>query len=308
MSTQPHDSLVKSFLTDIDVAIDFLKAHLPLHIQKRCDLSTLQIEPATFIEADLRQHLSDVLYSLKIDGTIGLIYCIVEAESTPRRLIPLKFVRYQISALKHFAENNKGKPLPVIVPILFYTGAKSPYPYSLNFFDCFADPPLARETFLEINLVDIGSTPDDEIKTHGKAAFLEIVQKHIHDRDILNLAYDLVELLNMHTISRDLHLHMLNYAMKCGDCENFDEFLKIITDQTIEHRENTMTIAERLENRGYQKGILEGRSIAAQLENKGYQEGKLRVAQNMLMNHFDYETIKKITGLLDQDLSKLIKK
>ncbi|MBI0575685.1 Rpn family recombination-promoting nuclease/putative transposase, partial [Pectobacterium parmentieri] len=44
---QPHDAIFKQFLSDIDIARDFLTAHLPPAIQQQCDFSTLQLESAS---------------------------------------------------------------------------------------------------------------------------------------------------------------------------------------------------------------------------------------------------------------------
>lgn len=298
---QPHDTLAKSFLTNLDVARDFLKSHLPEHIQKRCDFTTLRIEASSFIDEDLRPHVSDVLYSLEIDSKPGLIYCVVEAQTTPKKLMSLRIVRYQVAGLKKYAEKHPDGPLPVIVPVLLYTGKDSPYPYSTNFYDCFADPELARETFLNTKLIDLSITPDDEIKKHGQAAFLEIVSKHIRDRDILNLAHDLVELLKNYYITRELWLHMLNYVLDSGESQSYDEFLKIIIDQTTDtYKEDTMTIAQQLENRGYQKGIHAGMQ-------QGEYVAKVDVARNMLSEGADLNFVKKVTSLSDLDLAKLVK-
>lgn len=42
-----------------------MELHLPAELRGICDLSTLKLESGSFVEDDLRQYLSDVLYSLK---------------------------------------------------------------------------------------------------------------------------------------------------------------------------------------------------------------------------------------------------
>ncbi|MBW6055079.1 Rpn family recombination-promoting nuclease/putative transposase [Escherichia coli] len=39
--------------------------------------------------------------------------------------------------------------VPLVVPLLFYHGETSPYPYSLNWLDEFDDPQLARQLYTE---------------------------------------------------------------------------------------------------------------------------------------------------------------
>ncbi|HCO1101311.1 TPA: Rpn family recombination-promoting nuclease/putative transposase, partial [Escherichia coli] len=56
-----HDAAFRSFLANPDVARDFLELHLPAEYRQLCDLSTLKLEPATFVEPDLHQYASDIL-------------------------------------------------------------------------------------------------------------------------------------------------------------------------------------------------------------------------------------------------------
>ncbi len=61
----PHDATFRQFLTQPDIARDFMEIHLPAELRAVCDLSTLKLESGSFVEDDLRQYFSDVLYSLK---------------------------------------------------------------------------------------------------------------------------------------------------------------------------------------------------------------------------------------------------
>nr|WP_081442337.1 Rpn family recombination-promoting nuclease/putative transposase [Citrobacter rodentium] len=61
----PHDATFRQFLTQQDIARDFMEIHLPAELRTICDLSTLKLESGSFVEDDLRQYFSDVLYSLK---------------------------------------------------------------------------------------------------------------------------------------------------------------------------------------------------------------------------------------------------
>lgn len=40
----PHDATFRQFLTQPDIARDFMKLHLPAELQAICDLSTLKLE------------------------------------------------------------------------------------------------------------------------------------------------------------------------------------------------------------------------------------------------------------------------
>lgn len=54
---------------------------------------------------------------------------------------------------RHFEQH---KALPLMVLMLFYHGERSPYPYSMNWLDCFENSALAAKTCTELfHLVDM---------------------------------------------------------------------------------------------------------------------------------------------------------
>jgi predicted transposase YdaD len=56
----------------------------------------------------------------------------------------------------------------------------SPYPFSLNWLDEFADPQMAKMLYgCQFPLIDVTVMPDDEIVQHRRVALLELMQKHI---------------------------------------------------------------------------------------------------------------------------------
>jgi predicted transposase/invertase (TIGR01784 family) len=67
-----------------------------------------------------------------------------------------------------------------------------------------------------------------------------------------------------------------------------------------------MTIAQQLEQKGIEKGIEEGIQIGRE---KGHSEGErdatLKIARTMLQNGLDRDTVMKMTGLTDEELSQI---
>ncbi len=158
---------------------------------------------------------------------------------------------------------------------------------------------------------------DDEIKQHGKAAFYELVSKHIFDRDMMNLAHDLSALFKALTLPRHLSKHLLNYVVRSGDSENYKEFLAfIIQNTTTELKEDAMTIAERLKQEGKQIGYQEGIHAGVELgKQEGMQQGKLKgeyekaieIANNLLSLGLEVSSIQKATGLSTEQILALKK-
>lgn len=125
----PHDATFRQFLTQPEVARDFMEIHLPAELRDICDLSTLKLESGSFVEDDLRQYFSDVLYSLKTTAGEGYVHVLIEHQSSPDKHMAFRLVRYAVAAMQRHLEAGH-KKLPLVIPVLFYTGKRSPYPYS----------------------------------------------------------------------------------------------------------------------------------------------------------------------------------
>lgn len=195
--SMPHDGIFKKCMSDLTVAEDFLRAHLPQKIQQQLDFSTLSLTSGSFVEEDIKQFCSDMVYSLKNkQGKDCYIYCLVEHQSTNDPLMPFRLLRYCLAVMQRHIDQAKNsgknpKVVPLVVPLLFYHGTKRPYPHTdkMRFVDCFENIQLAEWLYHgPFPLVDITIVPDEEILTHKNVALLETVLKHIWSRDLLEEA------------------------------------------------------------------------------------------------------------------------
>lgn len=301
-SLSQHDSLFKKFLGDIAVARDFLEIHLPPHLRERCDFSTLAMESGSFIEDNLRTQCSDMLYSVQTNAGKGYIYTLIEHQSRPEKLMAFRLLRYSVAAMqRHLEQGNE--TLPVVIPLLFYHGTTSPYPYSTQWLDCFADTELAESVYTQaFPLVDITTIPDDEILTHRRVALLELVQKHIKTRDMLELAADIARLLNLWAIPKEQFRSLMYYIVGRGETSDTRQFLHTIALQTQDYQEDVMTIAEQLRQEGRQEGIHLGRQEGRQ---EGEHSASLKIARQLLANGVERTLVKISTGLSDDELASL---
>ncbi len=138
--------------------------------------------------------------------------------------------------------------------------------------------------------------PDDEIMAHRRMALLELMQKHIRQRDLMSLVEQLAALL-LTGCANDTQLQvMFNYILRSGDESRFNEFMQEMAQRIPQHKEKLMTIAERLRLEGLQEGLQKGLQ-------QGKQESALRIAQTMLEQGIDREMVLLVTGLTEQDLA-----
>jgi len=165
---------------------------------------------------------------------------------------------------------------------------------------------------------------------HKRIALLELVQKHIRQRDMLEFTEQLATLLSKrYTTDKQLR-SLMSYMLQVGETSNLDMLIEKLTSAVPEHEETLMTIAEQLrregEARGIQVGRREGEAKGIQVgrregEAKGIQVGRREgeakgiqvgrqdalneMARNMLINGMEVQQIIAITGLTEKELALL---
>ncbi len=102
----------------------------------------------------------------------GYICALIEHQRSPDRHMTFRLMRYAIAAMQqHLDEGNT--ELPIVLPVLFYHGKESPYPFSMNWPDGFSDPQLAKQVYSNrFPLADITMISDEEIAEHRGIAAL----------------------------------------------------------------------------------------------------------------------------------------
>ncbi|MEI2266657.1 Rpn family recombination-promoting nuclease/putative transposase [Erwinia sp. CGal63] len=318
----PHDAIFKQFLADSTTIKDFIKLHLPVDLQEICDLTTLQLLSGSFIEDDLRPYYSDVLYSLKTTEGQGYVHVLIEHQSTPDRHMAFRLMRYGIAAMRRHLNAGHDR-LPLVIPVLFYAGKRSPYPYSLNWLEDFDNPALAKKLYSDgFILIDVTTIPDDEIMQHRSMAALTLLQKHIQQRDLAALADKLAAVLLAGYLSQEQVKLLFNYIVQAGETADAAKLVRQLAEKVPQHGEELMTIAQQLEQKGFEKGIQQGlergieqgleRGIEQGLErgieqglDKGRREEALRIARQLMHNGYSLATVSDITGIAAEELALL---
>ncbi|WP_143806242.1 Rpn family recombination-promoting nuclease/putative transposase, partial [Pantoea latae] len=253
----PHDATFRQFLSQPDVARDFMELHLPATLRAICDLSTLKLESGSFVEDDLRPYFSDVLYSLKTtSGDDSYVHVLIEHQSTPDRHMAFRLLRYAVAAMKRHLDAGH-KTLPLVLPLLFYAGKRSPYPFSTRWLDAFSDPTLAEKVYGNpFPLVDVTVIPDDEIAEHRSMAALTLLQKHIHQRDLSEVMDRLASVLLAGWLSSSQIISLVHYIVQAGETTDASAFVRELAQRIPQQEDALMTIAEQLRQEGRKQGKL----------------------------------------------------
>lgn len=281
-ATTPHDAIFKAFLYRPETARDFIEIHLPPSLVKLCNLDTLHLESSSFVEENLRQYYNDVLYSVETTKGCGYIYVLIEHQSSPDENMAFRMLRYAIATMQRHLEAGHDY-LPLVIPILFYQGKRSPYPWSTNWLDGFPDPDIARDLYFHaFPLVDITLIPDDEIMQHRSMAAFTLVQKHIRQRDMTTLLDKLSRLMILGQMSGQQIRMLINYMALVGEAQDVRTLVHGLAQRVPQQGEELMTLAEELRR-----------------------DALLNVAKAMLQRGFDLQLIMEMTGLSQEDLYQL---
>jgi len=117
----PHDKLIREIYGDRDNAHSFLTNNLPGKVLDLMDMATLEISKDNFIEKELADYYSDILYRVMLkDGSAGCIYLLFEHKSYHDKYVHLQLLEYMVKIWRLHIKQNKKKfvKLPIVIPLL----------------------------------------------------------------------------------------------------------------------------------------------------------------------------------------------
>lgn len=115
----PHDALFKRIFSDPRHAAAELRAILPAATLAALDLSTLRLQPGSFVDDALRSRHTDLLFSVTLRGRPALVYVLLEHQSGDDSWMPLRLLHYlaRIWDAYVLAHPDREK-LPIIIPVV----------------------------------------------------------------------------------------------------------------------------------------------------------------------------------------------
>ena len=267
MSATPHDALFKHTFSQPQHAIELFRSLLPPAVLPHIDFDTLQMEPASFIDDELRARFSDLLFGVHLAGQAAYLYLLFEHQSKPERLMCRRLLRYVLDTWDHHLKHHPGaRHLPVVIPIVLHHGENGwTEPVSLRqLYDAPADVLDALRPFLpELTFLLDDLAPQDDAALRARA--LSIVPmltlwafSHVHhERDVLpdlRRALDLLATMADAPSGLAALAVLVRYILEVSGTPAHD--IKAILKQLErpEVSETVMTAAEQLRDEGRKEG------------------------------------------------------
>ena len=314
----PHDRFFKEVLSRQEVARDFIVHYLPSDIVGLLDLESLEIRKDSFIDKELKEYFSDILYGVDMKGgRSSYVYVLFEHKSYPEPLIGLHLLRYMVRIWEQAIKLGETRPLPPVIPVVVYHG-RSKWKVGPEFQDLF-DIPEAMEGVLPdfgYLLCDLTQYSDEEIRgaVTLKAAFL--LMKHIFSEDLADRLPEILGFLRdlMNKRSGLEYLETVLRYVASGSDHIREEEIKRGLDQVLREKEGNImpTVAEQWIEQGMQRGMQQGMKQGMQ---QGMQQGILQASRGALIEVLEdrFETVSqtlrnRLKKINDPDVLKSLHK
>ena len=258
----PHDTFVKRVFSDPETARGLVASKLRGEIVAILDMDSLVLAEGSFVDAELRESHSDLLYSVRFrDGRTGLIYILLEHKSSPDPMTPFQLLRYMVRIWESQQRDNVA--LSPIIPLILYHG-ETEWNTSRTMQDIIDAPPEMQcyVPQFESQLIDLSQYSDSELKEKVLYNAALTVLKYIRSRELPLRLPGIVQLFAQLTEERrglECLRAALVYLSNGTDRINRQQLIEVVRNTLNKQEESMMpTIAEEWIQEGRVEGRVEG--------------------------------------------------
>ncbi|MGW4633878.1 Rpn family recombination-promoting nuclease/putative transposase [Nocardia sp. NPDC004415] len=289
----PHDAVCRHVFSCPENAASELCSQLPESFVAQVDWSTLTLLPSGYVSTHLRPRYGDLLFSARVEGQTAFIYCLIEHQSRPDKLMALRLTEYMVNIWTRYARDHpESGTLPMIIPLVVHAhpkGRKWRAPTDLS--ELFEISAEVRESLGELVprvryiIDDVGAVDLTELRKRSltPAALVTLYALQVASReDVVEHLYSLVDDLSaMFTRpnGRGDLTAVMTYIGGVSDVEpeKFDPLLDRLEPRV---REAVVTTLEKFMARGAALGEARG-------EARGEVIGKRQALLQLLSLKFD---------------------
>ena len=298
-----HDSFFKQVFSNKEHAVDFSKHILPSEITRNLDFTTFNLENVSYVDEDLAEHFSDMVYSCYYKYSQIKIAILFEHKSSPDNNLPYQILKY-MTMIWESNKKQKNDFIPV-VPIVLYHGKQKWKPG--GFKTVFKNLPTELTSFIpefKYIFIDLSKYSDSTIKLHifdsNSLKISMLIIKNIFYPEKLEPAlkdlFAIGEILFQEEKGLKFLETVIKYLYQATEIET-GRIINAIEPVTRKGGEIAMTTAERLRQEGLQKG-----------RQEGIKEGSYNTYFNLIQNMKKKNlSEKEIAGLINIDID-LVKK
>jgi len=242
----------------------------------------MEPQPDTYVDANLREHLSDLLYLVGLrGGGDAFVYVLFEHKSFPDRMVAFQLLRYLVRIWERAFRS--GEQLRPIMPVVVYHG-RFRWTIGEEFHDLVEVPKELRPYTpnYRYRLCDLTGYSDEEIKGEVALRAMMLLLKHILVGDVGEHLTEIVLLATeqMRGTGLDYLEAILRYVAVAGQGVTEEDIKQAVEEALqLEGGEVVATLAQKWIEQGIMQGMERGlkqgikQGLAQGLE-RGQEEGK----------------------------------
>ena len=309
--THPHDHLFKFLMRFRQFYLPFFQRYLPPRIQEEFDLNQLEPIPSNFT-GPRSMRASDSVFRCPLRNIAGWAYLILECQSTDDGDMDWRTQEYSNFVLQYHMDTagKADQRPPWIVPVVMYMGKKKSVQRPGSVFERLG-PQLgkqAQESLTGAPLFVNWRNPVT-LSQHSNEPLLDAVQQlmhHAYARDpwpVLKQVHSLLVHIGKQERGRELVSALLDYILRRDGSIGPDRATMLLGHIKKEFqgipKEEAMSIADALIQKGQQEGRQEGRQ-------EGEQIGIEKTATRMLRRGMQAKDVLEITHLSRKRINELL--
>ena len=290
----PHDTFFKKTLEDVSVVKGFISNYLSAETVRMIDLNSLEAAKGNFVDDDLREFFTDMLFKVNLNQQEARLYFLFEHKSKVHQDISLQLLGYMLNIWKLAAKQTPGK-LPVIIPLLIYHG-RYQWNVGLSLSDLLQQIPPSVQKHVpdyEYVLFDLSRFSEEDIKGGIKGKLFFEVLSNILKEGFSERVVRILELINELEKKEgavDYIETVILYILEVRDDLTVEKIIEISREHNLGKENLIMSIAERLRSEGMEKGM---------------EKEKVRTARKMLMKGMPVDEVVELTEMSKEAVLKL---
>jgi predicted transposase YdaD len=289
----PHDLFARYTFGHPERAAAELRAVLPAQVVSQVDWSSLQREPGSVVDPELRETESDLLFSARLrTGQSLLLYVLLEHQSTVDPWMALRMLRYVVRQLERWRQEHPERAvLPFIIPLVMYHGPEGAWTAPRRVEDLFELPEQGREQWralvprFEYLLDDLTAEREEALRARPGpplARLAWLVLRYGRTEELAQRLPEWVALFAQVQSGPEGTEHLLvliRYLLWVGDKGGLAAIRQVLHSVMDEQRteglmRNFKSYAEELIEQGIQRGLERGREEGL---TRGRAEDVLRI-------------------------------
>ena len=299
-----HDKIFRTVLDRKSDAIALINKALNTQLE----VQDIEKYNSSFINKVFQNREADIVYKIKDRS----IFILIEHQTKVDYLMPYRILEYEVAIMQSAIDldkiKNKESKIPLVIPIVLYTGNKKWN--AKKYLEENQEKIEGIENGLgNYNLIDINEMTEKELlEDNSFISKMILIEKSKNTENIVEILEKIVKITkeeDKETLRRIISIILeekigITKAKELIEKMEGDEGNMLAVVDMI-RRENQMYIEI-----GKKEGKIEGKKEG---KKEGVKQGelkeKIKIVTNMLKEKFNIETIQKITGINKEEIEKI---